>query len=131
MTGMTRKARALMSAVAVFSATVTLAHAQQSTGHKPLPANPLEAISQGLKLRADPVESKDFVRESRPTDMQYIPAGTPRPQPPTKVMSADQVKSKQAELEAMLVRHDRVSGRKPTPARATTGAAKPVAPVAR
>ena len=131
MTGRIRKARAIVSAVAAFSATVGMACAQQSAGHKPLPANPLEAISQGLKLRADPVESKDFVRESRPTDLQYIPAGTPRPQPPTKVMSADQVKAKQAELEAMLVRHDRATGRKPTPARATTGAAKPVAPAAR
>jgi|GEM_PF-4718574 hypothetical protein len=121
----------MLGAVAVLSATVGMACAQQSTGHKPLPANPLEAISQGLKLRADPVEPKDFVTGSRPTDMQYIPTGSPRPQPPSKVMTADQVKAKQAELEAMLVRHDRATGRKPTPVRATTGAAKPLAPAAR
>ena len=118
--------RALLATVAL-CATVTAGLAQERRpAAKPDPG-PLQIISKGLKLRADPVQPKDFVRDSRPADDQlnYIPTGSQRPQPPGQPMNADQVKVKQAELEAMLARHDKVSGRKPASARATTGAAKP------
>jgi hypothetical protein len=121
------KARGLILAAAL-CAPATLVHAQQaSPSRRPDASNPLDVISQGLKLRADPVEPKDFVRETRPSEerLKYIPTGSARPQPAGKVMNAEQVKAKEAELEAILARHDRVSGRRPTAARATTGAAKP------
>jgi hypothetical protein len=127
MTGRIGMAKGLVLAVAL-CAPVTLAHAQQATpARRPDNSNPIDVISQGLKLRADPVESKDFVRETHPSDdqMKYIPTGSARPQPPGKILNADQVKAKEAELEAMLAHHDKATGRRPYTGRATTGAAKP------
>ena len=127
MTGTCRRMTGALLATVALCATVTVACAQEKRpAAKPDPG-PFQVISKGLKLRADPVVPKDFVRDSRPADDQlnYIPTGSQRPQPPSQPMNADQVKAKQAELEAMLVRHDKVSGRKPAAARATTGATKP------
>lgn len=120
------KAQGLILAVAL-SVPATLVHAQQPPSRRPDASSPIDVISQGLKLRADPVEPKDFVRETRPSEdrLHFIPTGSPRPQPAGKIMTADQVKAKEAELEAILSRHDRLTGRRPTAARATTGAAKP------
>jgi hypothetical protein len=127
MTGRIRKARGLFLAVAL-CAPATLVHAQEATpSRRPDASNPIDVISHGLKFRADPVEPRDFVRETRPSDekLNYIPTGSARPQPPGKIMTVDQVKAKEAELEAMLARHDKISGRRPATVRATTGAAKP------
>jgi hypothetical protein len=125
MTGRIRTAKAfLLLVTAALGASVSIACAQQAA---PAASGPIDALTKSLKFRADPVEPKDFVRDSRPSEdrLNFISTGSQRPQPPGKTMTADQVKAKQAELEAILARHDKVSGRKPAAARATTGAAKP------
>ena len=75
-------------------------------------ASPLEVISKGVKLRSDPVESADFVKASRPAELNYIPVGSARPEPASRVLNLDELRAKQAELEALQSRHDKIAGRK-------------------
>lgn len=111
-----RIAGTVFGCMTVAIATALPAVAQQApASHPTTPENPIEVISKGLKLRADPVEPADFVRQSRPAEDQlnYLSTGGHRPEPDNKILTPDQVKAKQAEMEALLARHDRIAGRKP------------------
>lgn len=73
---------------------------------------PIEVIAN-FKLRADPVEPADFVKKSRPSDdsLQYIPLGAAKPEPATRIMTFDEIKAKEAELDGVRARHDRIGAR--------------------
>ena len=74
---------------------------------------PLEVITN-FKLRADPVEPADFVKRTRPPEdrLDYVPVGGPRPEPASKIMSFEELKAREAELDAIRARHDGIGGRK-------------------
>ena len=76
-------------------------------------SSPLDVISKGIKLKADPVESADFVEKSRPAELNYVPVGGARPEPKGKLLSLDELRAKEAELDALRNRHDQLAHRKP------------------
>jgi hypothetical protein len=75
-------------------------------------ANPLEVISKGVKLSTDPGEPAPFVKESRPEELNYKPVGGPRPQPAGRALSLDEMRAKEAELDAVRTDHARIAGHK-------------------
>ena len=69
-------------------------------------------------------EAADFVKKSRPETMDYRPVGIVPPARGTKVRTADEVKSLEAELESTRRRHD-VAGHRPSPTPSTGAKPKP------
>ena len=93
--------------------------------------SPLEAITS-FKLRADPVEPADFVKRSRPPEdqLQYLPVATPKNEPARRVLTFDELKAAEADLDALRARQDRI-GARPAPKeklRSIAFAPKPKAP---
>ena len=76
---------------------------------------PVEVIAN-FKLRADPVEPAEFVRRTRPPEdsLQYIPLGAAKAEPGSRLMTFDEIKAKEAELDGVRARHDRI-GARPAP----------------
>jgi hypothetical protein len=95
-------------------------------------ATPVDSLSKALKLKPDEPTPKDFVRQSRPPaeTLRYVPINTPRADPPKSVMSPDEVRKMEADLDRVRTRHDAISGRKPLagPFRSTANDAKPRTP---
>jgi hypothetical protein len=87
----------------------------------------LETLTQGPRLRTDPGEPADWVRASRPA---VIPdaagADVGARQPRRALLTPDDVRRKERELDALRVRHDRISGRKPATGKFRSAAAEPV-----
>lgn len=86
-----------------------------------------ETLSQGPRLRTDPGEPADWVRASRPA---VIPdaagARLDDRQPRRALLSPDEVRRKERELDALRLRHDRISGRKPATGKFKSAAAEPI-----
>lgn len=59
----------------------------------------------------------DFVRASRPDEnkLNYIPFGSQRPEPKSKVMTPDQVKAVELQLDQLRLKQDQLSGRHSAP----------------
>jgi hypothetical protein len=59
----------------------------------------------------------DFVVKSRPPpdSLHYIPVGGARPEPAAPVLSVDQIKAEESELDSLRERHDRLARRKSEP----------------
>ena len=95
-------------------------------------ANPVRdtfgAFGAGPKTAPTP----DFVRQSRPATLDYVPIGTSAPERPTAAKTADQVKAAEAEMEATRVRNEaaaraaKQAGATPAPA-PVRGAGQPAA----
>lgn len=68
-------------------------------------ANPtrdaLSAIGAGPNMAATP----DFVSNSRPASLEYMPIGTSKPGRTTAAKTADEVKAAEAELDAIRARN--------------------------
>jgi hypothetical protein len=73
--------------------------------------NPLREIARKAKLLPETVEPKDFVKQSRPAQTDFLPVGVTPPGRPLKVKSPEELKAMQADLEAAALRHDKISGR--------------------
>lgn len=58
-----------------------------------------------------------FVVKSRPPadTLHYIPVGSPRPEPATHALTVKEIKAEEANLDALRVRQDHLSGRKSEP----------------
>ena len=69
-------------------------------------ANPvrdtLVAVGAGPKTAATP----DFVRQSRPANLDYVPVGTAAPERPTQARTAEEVKAVEAEMDATRTRNE-------------------------
>lgn len=67
-------------------------------------------------------ETPDFVAETRPANLDYVPVGSTAPARTTAARTADEVKAAEAELEAIRERNERAaqsalrSGQTPPPA---------------
>jgi hypothetical protein len=73
--------------------------------------NPLMALARKAKLVPEPVEPKDFVKQSRPAETNFLPVGVMPPERQLKVKSSEELKAMRADLEAAALRHDKASGR--------------------
>ena len=74
-------------------------------------ASPMDVISHGIKLKFDPVEPADLVRKSRPSELNYVPVGAPRPEPAGKLLTLDELRAREAELDSVRSQHDRLAHR--------------------
>jgi hypothetical protein len=72
---------------------------------------PLGALARQTGYRSKPVEAADFVRESRPAEMNYIPVHSKRPDAPGKLLTADELAAQERELDALKVNHDAIAKR--------------------
>jgi len=98
-------------AVALLSAAPVAA--QQSGGSAHNSDNPFAAILRGPRFTTTPMEPQDWVKRSRPADNEaYVPVGRPGDRSQRPVMTPDQVRAKEAELDAVRARHDRLAHRK-------------------
>jgi hypothetical protein len=67
-------------------------------------------------------QTPDFVEQSRPAELDYLPVGTAAPARPTAARTADEVKAAEAELEAVRLQNERAAqaaqkaGQTPPPA---------------
>lgn len=87
----------------------------------------IETLTQGPRLRTDPGQPADWVRASRPAVIPDAAAVDPADRQPRRaLMAPDDVRRKEAELDALRVRHDRISGRKPFTEKVRSAAAEPV-----
>ena len=93
---------------------------------------PVEVI-QEFKLRHDPVEPAPFVRATRPPEesLQYIPVHSARPEPPGRVMTYEELKARENQLEAVRARHDRIGGRQRVAVKYNSVAGPPNPPAAK
>jgi hypothetical protein len=90
------------------------AFAQSPVKTHPPASNPLDTVANGLKFRADPPPPAGFVGGSRKPDaeLQYVPIVGARPEPERRVLSSDEIRAREAELDAVRTRHDGMARRK-------------------
>ena len=87
--------------------------AQQEGARAQQSENPFATILRGPRFTTTPMEPQDWVKRSRPAENQaYIPVGRAADQPQRRVMTPDEVRAKEAELDAVRARHDRLAHRK-------------------
>ena len=73
----------------------------------------LEGLARGTGLGSKAVEPAEFVRNSRPADFNYIPVHSKRPDAPGKLLTADELKARERELDALKASHDAIASRRP------------------
>ncbi len=71
----------------------------------------LEGLARSTGLGSKPVEPAGFVRDSRPADLNYIPVHSKRPEAPGKLLTSDELKARERELDALKANHDSVAKR--------------------
>ncbi|HEY8579492.1 MAG TPA: hypothetical protein VIL72_06360 [Beijerinckiaceae bacterium] len=85
-----------------------------------------ETLTQGPRLRTTPGEPADWVKASRPQTVPDAAAVDVESRKPRRaLLTPDQVRRKEAELDALRARHDRLSGRKPVRGKYRSAAAEP------
>jgi hypothetical protein len=83
----------------------------------------IDTIMQGPRLSTTPPEAADWVRASRPAPGAQRAVAAP--QPGRAVLTPDEIRAKEAQLEALRNRHDRLAGRKPPQGKFGSAAGKP------
>ena len=101
------------------------ASAQQEQGGRRAPLGFIDTILQGPKLRADPVEPTDWVKARRPNELQEPARVQPGAEPARKLLTPDEIRRREAQLDAARSRHDQLSGRKPTRGKFASAAGEP------
>ncbi len=104
----------------------TLAQTPTSTHRSTSTQSPWEVITN-FKLRADPVEPAEFVKNSRPPEdsLHYIPLGRARPEPSTRILATPELAAREASLERSRAHHDAIAARAPSKVRVKSVAAYP------
>ena len=79
------------------------------------PSSPVAAVVNGLKLTTTPREPEDFVRKTRKPNetLDYVPIAGERRDPAKRLMTADEIRAREAELDSVRARHDAASRRRP------------------
>ena len=86
----------------------------QGAGPAPAKAEqsgPLEGLARSTGMGSKPVEPAGFVRASRPAELNYIPVHSKRPDAPGKLLTADELKARERELDALKASHDAAANR--------------------
>jgi len=105
-----RGALRLLGAMTMLGLTGMTCVAQQV----PADTDSLRPFTDKFSITTTIPEPAEFVKKSRPAAMDYRPVGVVPPARGTKVRTADEVKSLEAEMESTRRRHD-VAGRRPSP----------------
>lgn len=85
---------------------------QQANARPQQSSNPLDTILQGPRFTTTPLESPDWMKRSRTgREQTFIPTGPPDGQPQRPVLTPDQVRAREAELDGIRRRHDQIAGR--------------------
>jgi hypothetical protein len=74
-------------------------------------SGPLDAFARSLGQRAKPTQPADFVRETRPAELDFIPVHSKRSEPPGKLLTADELKAREHELDDLKAAHDKIGDR--------------------
>jgi hypothetical protein len=69
-------------------------------------ANPVRDIATSVGAGPTMAKTPDFVRESRPANLDYLPVGTTAPARPSPAKTADEVKAAEAEMDALKARNE-------------------------
>ncbi len=114
MTRSTNRAFAIFGATVVALLLAVPAASAQASGGGASPS-PVDAIANGLKLTTTPREPEDFVRKTRgPQDsLGYVPVVGERREPAKRLMTGDEIRAREAELDAVRARHDASARRRP------------------
>jgi len=105
-----RLARALGAAIAI-GALIAPVSAFAQNPPKRQPQGFMETLMQGPRLTTTPPEAADWVRASRPPEGTRSGARPPQ-QPQRPLLSADEIRKREAALDAARARHDRLAGRR-------------------
>lgn len=84
----------------------------------------VETIMQGPRLTTTPPEAADWVRASRP-DPNAAREAARAPGPGRPVLTDEQIRAREAQLDQARARHDRIAGRKPPTGKFGSAAGKP------
>jgi hypothetical protein len=128
MTSMTSRRQAPLALIlaGVFAIISSVsASAQQEQGGRRAQPGFIDTILQGPKLRADPVEPADWVKARRPNELQEPVRVQPGAEPARKLLTPDEIRQREAQLDAARSRHDQLSGRKPTRGKFASAAGEP------
>lgn len=103
-----------------------MAQAQpQQAAPKRQPKGFIDTILEGPRLTTTPPEAADWVRQTRPDpNAARGPATTSSPARP--LLSAEEIRAREAALDRARARHDRLAGRKPPSGKFGSAAGKPV-----
>jgi hypothetical protein len=101
------------------------ANAQQEQSGRREPPGFIDTILRGPKLRTDPVEPTDWVKARRPGEMQEPARVQPGAEPARKLLTPDEIRKIEAQLDTARARHDRLSERKPTRGKFASAAGEP------
>ncbi|MBX9761241.1 MAG: hypothetical protein K2Y29_20860 [Beijerinckiaceae bacterium] len=109
------------------------AKAKPDSHAKREPKGFIETITQGPRLTTTPPEPADWVRQSRgaqtgaPAGLQTAVRGNApaAAAPARRLLTADEIRAKEAALDSARVRHDKVAGRKNQTGKLGSAAGKP------
>lgn len=87
---------------------------------------PAQSILGALHLAAPDSDMPDFVRETRPQQLDYLPITSRGAEPDSPILTPDEIRRREADLEKLRSRHDRIAARAPAPA-VKSAAPEPVA----
>lgn len=85
----------------------------QEQGGRRAPLGFMDTILQGPKLRTDPGEPADWVNARRPSELQEPVRVQPGAEPGRKLLTPDEIRQREAQLDAVRVRNEQLGGRKP------------------
>lgn len=68
--------------------------------------NPVRDVTAAVGAGPQMAPTPDFVAQSRPSNLEYMPIGTPVPGRPTPARTADEIKAAEAELDALRARNE-------------------------
>lgn len=96
---------------------------------KPAQKGFIETIMDGPRLTTTPPEAADWVRASRSTQNAQ-PRAARAPAQERAVLTGDQIRANEAQLDSARTRHDRIAGRKSPAGKPGSAAGKPESPEA-
>ena len=68
--------------------------------------NPVRDVTAAVGAGPQMAPTPDFVAQSRPGNLEYMPIGTPVAERPTPARTAEEVKAAEAELDALRARNE-------------------------
>lgn len=107
-----RKMLWLCAFAGVFALVGVSASAQEQGGRR-APLGFVDTILQGPKLRTDPGEPVDWVKSRRPNELQEPVRVQPGAEPARKLLTPDQIRQREAQLDAVRIRNEQLGGRQP------------------
>ena len=72
---------------------------------------PLESLGRMMGLRPKAVAPAEFVRETRPSESNFIPVHSPRPNTHDRILTTNELQAKERELDALKTTHDQIGKR--------------------